>query len=152
MIDNLRLTTERNTEQDWLKTNLARVTGMLQGQRDLATVGSMLLAELAPLVGAHQGLLYQVHAENPCLQLMATYAARHNNGYPDRLVLGEGFIGQCAADRRPIVIAEVIQSYGAEDEYKAQTPAIDPLFTAAATAGLASWRPCNSFVPSPGTY
>jgi HAMP domain-containing protein/CheY-like chemotaxis protein/signal transduction histidine kinase len=107
MIDNLRLTTERNTEQDWLKTNLARVTGMLQGQRDLATVGSMLLAELAPLVGAHQGLLYQVHAENPCLQLMATYAARHNNGYPDRLVLGEGFIGQCAADRRPIVIAEV---------------------------------------------
>jgi HAMP domain-containing protein len=50
MIDNLRLTTDRNTEQDWLKTNLARFTGMLQGQRDLATVGRMLLSELAPLV------------------------------------------------------------------------------------------------------
>ncbi len=46
MIDNLRLTTDRNTEQDWLKTNLARFTGMLQGQRDLATVGRMLLSEL----------------------------------------------------------------------------------------------------------
>ena len=59
MIDNLRLTTERNTEQDWLKTNLARFTGMLQGQRDLVRVGQMLLSELAPLVGAHQGVIYR---------------------------------------------------------------------------------------------
>ena len=43
MIDNLRLTTERNTEQDWLKTNLAKFTNMLQGQRDLGTVGRLLL-------------------------------------------------------------------------------------------------------------
>ena len=43
MIDNLRLTTDRNTEQDWLKTNLARFTNMLQGQRDLQTVGRLLL-------------------------------------------------------------------------------------------------------------
>ena len=55
MIDNLRLTTDRNTEQDWLKTNLARLTGMLQGQRELITVGRMLLSELVPLVNAHQG-------------------------------------------------------------------------------------------------
>ena len=60
MIDNLRLTTDRNTEQDWLKTNLARFTGMLQGQRDLATVGRMLLSELAPLVNAQQGVIYRV--------------------------------------------------------------------------------------------
>jgi HAMP domain-containing protein len=52
MIENLRQTTDRNTEQDWLKTNLARFTNMLQGQRDLATVGRMLLSELAPQVGA----------------------------------------------------------------------------------------------------
>ena len=44
MIDNLRLTTERNTEQDWLKTNLARFTNMLQGQRDLGTVGRLMLS------------------------------------------------------------------------------------------------------------
>ena len=59
MIDNLRLTTDRNKEQDWLKTNLARFTGMLQGQRDLSTVGRLLLSELAPLVGAQQGVIYQ---------------------------------------------------------------------------------------------
>ena len=62
MIDNLRLTTDRNNEQDWLKTNLARFTGMLQGQRDLATVGRMLLSELAPLVNAQQGVIYQMEA------------------------------------------------------------------------------------------
>src|SRR5713101_4913619 len=58
MIDNLRLTTDRNTEQDWLKTNLARFTNMLQGQRDLATVGRMMLSELAPLVEAQNGVIY----------------------------------------------------------------------------------------------
>src|SRR3989449_5156816 len=60
MINNLRLTTARNTEQDWLKSNLARFTGMLQGQRDLVAVGQMLLSELVPLVNAHQGLIYQM--------------------------------------------------------------------------------------------
>src|SRR5437867_2575492 len=59
MIDNLRSTTERNTEQDWLKTNLAKFTRMLQGQRDLVTVGKMLLSELAPLVNVQQGAVYQ---------------------------------------------------------------------------------------------
>src|ERR1700755_368090 len=58
MIDNLRLTTDRHTEQDWLKTNLARFTGMLQGQRDLTSVGRMLLSELAPLVDAQNGVIY----------------------------------------------------------------------------------------------
>src|SRR5512144_630253 len=60
MIDNLRVTTESNQEQDWLKTNVARFTGMLQGQRDLVTVGQMLLSELAPLVNAQQGTVYQM--------------------------------------------------------------------------------------------
>ena len=75
MIDNLRLTTDRNTEQDWLKTNLARFTGMLQGQRDLATVGQLLLTELVPLVNAHQGVIYQMDAERtPHLRMLASYA------------------------------------------------------------------------------
>ena len=75
MIDNLRLTTDRNTEQDWLKTNLARLTGMLQGQRDLATVGRMLLSELTPLVNAHQGVIYQMETEgSPGLQLLSAFA------------------------------------------------------------------------------
>ena len=65
MIDNLRGTTERNQEQDWLKTNLAKFTRMLQGQRELVTVGGMLLSELAPLVGAQQGAIYQVKRAEP---------------------------------------------------------------------------------------
>ena len=108
MIDNLRLTTERNTEQDWLKTNLARFTGMLQGQRDLATVGKKLLSELVPLVNAHQGLIYRMDdGDVPHLRLLASYADDHEHGYPTRLPLGSGLIGQCAVDKRRILINEV---------------------------------------------
>jgi HAMP domain-containing protein len=64
MIQNLRTTTDQNTEQDWLKTNLARFTNMLQGQRDLTTVGRMLLSELAPLVNAQCGAIYQMDLTN----------------------------------------------------------------------------------------
>ena len=71
MIDNLRLTTDRNTEQDWLKTNLARFTGM-PGQRDLTAVGQLLLGELVPLIDAHQGVIYQIDAESlPILKILA---------------------------------------------------------------------------------
>src|SRR5690348_10389562 len=107
MIDNLRLTTDRNTEQDWLKTNLARFTNMLQGQRDLATVGKMLLSELAPLVNAQNGVIYLVHAgDAPSLKLLSTYARAMdgNEGHTERLRIGEGLIGQCAADGRRMLI------------------------------------------------
>jgi HAMP domain-containing protein/CheY-like chemotaxis protein/signal transduction histidine kinase len=108
MIDNLRLTTDRNTEQDWLKTNLARFTGMLQGQRDLVTVGKMLLSELVPLVNAHQGLIYQmITDEDAHLKLLARFADDHEHGAPSRLKPGEGFIGQCALDKRRIVVSNV---------------------------------------------
>ncbi|HEX7880497.1 MAG TPA: response regulator, partial [Candidatus Eisenbacteria bacterium] len=107
MIGNLRGTTERNREQDWLKTNLARFTGMLQGQRELDTVGRTLLTELVPLVDAHQGLIYQMETEaNPQLRLLASYG-NSQGGYPERIPLGEGFIGQCAADKRRILVSEV---------------------------------------------
>jgi hypothetical protein len=108
MIDNLRLTTDRNTEQDWLKTNLARFTSMLQGQRDLATVGRMLLSELAPLVAAQQGVIYQIETDpQPGLRMLSAYADDDTLGHPDRLRIGEGLVGQCAADARRMVIAEV---------------------------------------------
>src|SRR5262249_48824563 len=96
MIGNLRLTTERNTEQDWLKSNLARFTNMLQGQRDLSAVGQMLLSELAPLVEAQHGVLYRVQAyadAPPALKLLAAYADHPTDGYPQQLSLGQGLIG-----------------------------------------------------------
>jgi HAMP domain-containing protein/CheY-like chemotaxis protein/signal transduction histidine kinase len=106
MIGNLRLTTERNTEQDWLKTNLARFTNMLQGQRDLSSVGRMLLSELAPLVGAQNGVIYLVE-NSESLRRLSVYSDQGLEGHAQRLTLGEGLIGQCAADAKRILITEM---------------------------------------------
>ncbi|TYO64187.1 response regulator [Bradyrhizobium hipponense] len=108
MITNLRLTTDVNTEQDWLKTNLAKFTNMLQGQRDLTTVGRLLLSELSPLVSAHTGVIYQVENEDsPQLRLLASYAGDGVYPYQQVLQFGDGLIGQCALDRRPRVVADI---------------------------------------------
>jgi len=108
MIDNLRLTTDRNTEQDWLKTNLARFTGMLQGQRDLATVGRMLLSELAPLVNAQQGVIYQMETEESSgLALLSAFADDGQNGHRQHLQVGEGLIGQCVLEKRRMLITDL---------------------------------------------
>jgi len=108
MIDNLRLTTDRNNEQDWLKTNLARFTGMLQGQRDLTTVGRMLLSELAPLVNAQQGVIYQMESEESGMMvLLSAFADSDPDGHPDRLRVGKGLVGQCAAEKQRMLIADV---------------------------------------------
>ena len=82
MIRNLKDTTLRNEEQNWLKTNLTRFTRMLQGQRDLLTVGKLILSELAPLVSAQQGVLYIMNSsdEEPELKLLASYAGRNGDG------------------------------------------------------------------------
>jgi CheY-like chemotaxis protein/signal transduction histidine kinase/HAMP domain-containing protein len=114
MIDNLRGTTERNQEQDWLKTNLARFTRMLQGQRDLITVGRMLLSELAPLVNAQQGAVYQISRtesalERPSLTLLASYATPADQ--PARIPLGAGLVGQCALEKQRIVLNRIPRSY-----------------------------------------
>jgi HAMP domain-containing protein/CheY-like chemotaxis protein/signal transduction histidine kinase len=108
MINNLRLTTERNTEQDWLKTNLARFTGMLQGQRDLSTVGKTLLSELAPLVNAHQAIIYQMDTEEEQeLVLLSAYAGDGPDGHLQRVSISEGLLGQCAAEKRRILINDM---------------------------------------------
>jgi HAMP domain-containing protein/CheY-like chemotaxis protein/signal transduction histidine kinase len=108
MIDNLRLTTDRNTEQDWLKTNLARFTGMLQGQRDLATVGRMLLSELTPLVNAQQGVIYQMGTDESAeMVLLSAFAGDGEDGHLRRLQLGEGLVGQCAAEKRRMLISDL---------------------------------------------
>ncbi len=108
MINNLRGTTERNTEQDWLKTNLARFTGMLQGQRDLTTVGRMMLSELVPLVNAQQGVIYQMESEEEAgMVLLSAFASDGPDGHLKRLNLGEGLIGQCAAEKRRMLINDL---------------------------------------------
>jgi len=109
MISNLRDTTERNTEQDWLKTNIAKFTRMLQGQRDLLTVGRMLLSELAPLVNAQQGVVYQMDSsgDDPYLKLLASYAHHRRSRGEEHLRLGDGLVGQCALEKKPIRLTGV---------------------------------------------
>jgi CheY-like chemotaxis protein/signal transduction histidine kinase/HAMP domain-containing protein len=108
MITNLRLTTDVNTEQDWLKTNLARFTNMLQGQRDLGTVGRLLLTELSPLVNAQKGVIYQVESEDsPRLHLLAAYASDGNFPHQQTLQFGEGLVGQCAMDKRQRLVSDI---------------------------------------------
>jgi len=112
MIYNLRNTTETNQEQDWLKTNLAKFTRMLQGQRDLFTVGKMLLSELSPLVNAQQGTIYQMDAsepKRPVLRLLAGYAQR--SSLPEFILAGEGLVGQCAVEKQRILLNDVPLNY-----------------------------------------
>jgi HAMP domain-containing protein/CheY-like chemotaxis protein/signal transduction histidine kinase len=116
MINNLRATTERNQEQDWLKTNLAKFTRMLQGQRDLETVGQMLLSELSPLVNAQQGTVYHMHRPEtieepmrPGLLLLAGYA--HREDQPIRIEVGSGLVGQCALEKQRILLTTVPANY-----------------------------------------
>jgi CheY-like chemotaxis protein/signal transduction histidine kinase/HAMP domain-containing protein len=119
MIDNLRATTDRNQEQDWLKTNLAKFTSMLQGQRDLVTVGRTLLSELSPLVDAQQGTIYQMERGEPgelgeisqpkMLRLLAGYAQRH--GQPEGIPIGVGLVGQAAAEKQRILLNDVPPEY-----------------------------------------
>ena len=113
MIQNLRATTDQNTEQDWLKTNLARFTNMLQGQRDLTTVGQMLLSELAPLVNAQCGAIYQMEGNNgnSRLVMLAGYARENLNGDRVEVSLGAGLVGQCALEKTRILLSDIPPDY-----------------------------------------
>jgi len=114
MIRNLRDTTQKNNEQDWLKTNLARFTRMLQGQRDLMAVTKLILSELAPVVSAQHGVFYmmeQVADHEPVLKLTSTYAYRERKGLRSEFRVGEGLVGQCAFEKERILIGEVPGDY-----------------------------------------
>ncbi|MBO9557355.1 MAG: response regulator, partial [Caulobacter sp.] len=114
MIRNLKDQTLKNTEQDWLKTNLARFSRMLQGERDLSTVSNLVLSELAPLINAQHGVFYvsdhDVNGE-PVLNLAASYASNPGDRPPARLRQREGLIGQCAAERQRILLTNVPSEY-----------------------------------------
>src|SRR3989441_7673933 len=114
MIRNLRDTTQKNTEQDWLKTNLAKFSRMLQGQKDLLTVGRLILSELAPVVTAQQGVFYVMDAakpDEPALRLLASYAFKDRKNVDNRFKLGEGLVGQCALEKEKILLTNVPSDY-----------------------------------------
>ncbi|MEP7125853.1 MAG: response regulator, partial [Byssovorax sp.] len=113
MIRNLKDTTLKNSEQDWLKTNLAKFSRMLQGQKDLLTVGRLILSELAPVVGTKQGVFYIMEParEEPVLKLLASYAYKERKNVDNTFKLGEGLVGQCALEREKILLVNVPKDY-----------------------------------------
>src|SRR2546428_3241964 len=114
MIRNLKETTQKNMEQDWLKTNIAKHTTMLQGQRDLRTVADLILTEAAPLVSAQYGAFYIVEnreGEEPVLHMTAGYAISASDTAGKAFRWGEGLVGQCARDARRILLTTVPAGY-----------------------------------------
>jgi signal transduction histidine kinase/HAMP domain-containing protein len=115
MIRNLRETTQQNIEQDWLKTNRERFTRMLQGQRDLATVSSMILSELAPLVLAQHGVFYVLTSppdgSEPFMKFQAGYGLEERKHLASSFQIGEGLVGQCAREKKRILLTDVPSDY-----------------------------------------
>jgi HAMP domain-containing protein/signal transduction histidine kinase/CheY-like chemotaxis protein len=114
MIRNLKDTTQKNKEQDWLKTNLARFSSTLQGQRDMTTVANMILSELAPLVDAQQGAFY---VKEPCgegghmMKLLGGYAYTARKRLANEFRPGEGLVGQCVIEKKRILLANAPDDY-----------------------------------------
>lgn len=113
MIVNLRNTTQKNDEQNWLKSNLAEFTQMLQGQRNLKSVSRMILSNLAPLVGASQGVFYAMESidNDPVLKLLSSYAYKERKNVANQFRLGEGLVGQSALEKQRILLTQVPNDY-----------------------------------------
>ncbi len=113
-VANLKETTEKNTEQDWLNSNLAKFTRMLQGQKDLLSVARMLLSELAPVVSAQHGVFYGLETSagsEPRLKLLSTYAFKERKNLATEFRMGEGLVGQCAIEKQRILLTNVPSDY-----------------------------------------
>ena len=113
MIVNLAATTRKNNEQDWLKTNIAKFTGMMQGQRDLLTVAQLLLSELTPLVGAQHGTFYitDTVGRNAGAQAAGRLRDRRSGRRAEAFKIGQGLVGQCAKEKERILVTDVPGDY-----------------------------------------
>ena len=113
MILNLKETTLKNSEQDWLKTNLAKFTRILQGQKDIVIVAKLILTELAPMVSSQQGIFYIMdNSKNESiLKMLATYAFKERKNMSTVLKIGEGLVGQCAYEKERILLTKVPEDY-----------------------------------------
>jgi signal transduction histidine kinase/CheY-like chemotaxis protein/HAMP domain-containing protein len=114
MIGNLKETTEKNAEQNWLKTELARISGLMQGQRDLRSVSRLIMSEVTPGVSAQHGAFFMSETgdgDDPLMRLIATYGYKERKQVANRFALGEGLVGQAALERKPIVITQAPDDY-----------------------------------------
>ncbi|MFD9185503.1 HAMP domain-containing protein [Streptomyces anthocyanicus] len=113
MVESLRETTRANQEQDWLKTNLARISGLMQGHRDLPVVAELIMDELVPLVSAQYGAFYLAEDgdDGPELRLVGSYGYPEDTARPTRIAFGRTLVGQAARSRRTIMVNELPPGY-----------------------------------------
>ncbi|OKJ80539.1 ATP-binding protein, partial [Streptomyces sp. CB01883] len=113
MVESLRETTQANQEQDWLKTNLARISGLMQGHRDLPVVAELIMDELVPQVSAQYGAFYLAEegAAGPELGLVGSYGRPEEDTRPVRMSFGRSLVGQAARSRRTIAVDELPPGY-----------------------------------------
>ncbi|WP_326652999.1 MULTISPECIES: HAMP domain-containing protein [unclassified Streptomyces] len=115
MIANLRDTTLANEEQDWLKGNLARISGLMQGRRDLEDVASLIMSELTPVVSAQHGAFFLAMATSggpdvsDAGEMSYELCMRGSYGYsaglmPTSFRPGETLIGTAAEEKRTIQV------------------------------------------------
>ncbi len=113
MISNLKDTTQKNTEQDWLKTNLAKFSSMMQGQRSITAVAQLIMSELTPLVDAQLGAFFMIEQDlnEPTLNLIASYAFDERRNLSNKYQLKQGLVGQCAFEKKRILLRRVPNDY-----------------------------------------
>lgn len=113
MIKNLRDTTSAAKEQDWLKTNLARFSSMMQGQRSIMALAKLIMNELTPVLSAQYGVFYILEGEgsDARLKLLSSYAHTIRKNISNVFRLGEGLVGQAALEKKMIVVTNVPDDY-----------------------------------------
>ncbi|CAM5268242.1 HAMP domain-containing protein [Streptomyces violaceorubidus] len=122
MIANLRDTTIANKEQDWLKGNLARISGLMQGRRDLQDVASLIMSELTPVVSAQHGAFFlamplvdgqeQAGAEGDAYELRMLGSYGYSMGsMPTSFRPGEALVGTAAQEKRTILVENAPSGY-----------------------------------------
>ncbi|MGX4689470.1 HAMP domain-containing protein [Streptomyces sp. JNUCC 63] len=122
MIANLRDTTIANKEQDWLKGNLARISALMQGRRDLQDVASLIMSELTPVVSAQHGAFFvamplvddtDLGGEDEDayeLRMLGSYGYSMGS-MPTSFQPGEALIGTAAQERRTILVEDAPSGY-----------------------------------------
>jgi HAMP domain-containing protein/signal transduction histidine kinase/CheY-like chemotaxis protein len=153
MITNLRDTTQTNKEQDWLKTNLAKFFGLMQGQRNLQSLTDQIMSELTPVVGAQHGAFYltEPDSDRSNLVLTSSYAYTKRKQISNRFGLGEGLVGQCAQERKPIVVTDVPPNYIQISSGLGESPprniAVYPVFFEDQVRGVIELGSFHEFTP-----
>ncbi|MEU7481719.1 HAMP domain-containing protein [Lentzea sp. NPDC042327] len=113
MVESLRDSTKANEDQDWLKSNLARISGLMQGRRDLAVVAELIMDELTPLVSAQFGAFYLADdtEDRQELRLISSYGHPDDGSRTTRFRFGQSLVGQAARSRRTIAVDEMPADY-----------------------------------------